>query len=348
MDRLRALEIFKAVVSHGSFVKGAEAMNLSNSVATHAVQSLEALLGVRLLQRTTRRIALTAVGQSVLDRATALLDSYAELETMSSLSACEVAGDIRLVAPVSYGMHQLGPALASFLALYPKVRVDLRMKEASACALDPSADLVLCVAHELPPSVIARKVTLAEVGIYASPVYLARAGTPEHPRDLLQHDCLTYEGTSRRGCWQFIDTGTQERLSLQAKGSLVSNHAEALISAAAHGAGVVLMPHFLVDRAIAKGALRRVLRQWETEPLGVYLAYTSRRNQPLCVRRLIDHLAQALAAPQEGPPRAPSSGDALMWSEVRARLRRERSQAAETLGRVGAVTESGNEQRLAA
>jgi CheY-like chemotaxis protein len=90
---------------------------------------------VRLLQRTTHRIALTAVGQSVLDRATALLDSYAELATMSSLSACEVAGDIRLVAPVSYGVHQLGCALAGFLGLYPKVRVDLRMKEAMVCAI---------------------------------------------------------------------------------------------------------------------------------------------------------------------------------------------------------------------
>jgi LysR family transcriptional regulator, regulator for bpeEF and oprC len=296
------------VAHQGSFVKGAEAMNLSNSVATYAVQELEALLGVRLLERTTRRIALTAVGRSVLDRATALLDTYAELATMSSLSAAEVAGDIRMVAPVSYGMQQLGPALAGFMELYPKVRVDLRMKDHTVSAADPSADLALCVARELAPTAIARKVNLARVGVYASPTYLARAGIPQHPRDLLQHDCLSYEGTNHGARWQLGDTLTGEQFSLPTKGALVSNHADALISAATHGAGFILMPRFLVDRALANGELRRVLQAWETEPLGVYLSYSSRRNQPLCVRKLIDHLAQALASPAQAGPCAVSNG----------------------------------------
>ncbi|HJV62069.1 MAG TPA: LysR family transcriptional regulator, partial [Albitalea sp.] len=178
MDRLKALEIFKTVVEKGSFAKAAEALDVSSSAATRAVQDLETNLGVRLLQRSSRRIALTAVGHEVLERCTELIEQYRAMEAMSSLSASEAAGSVRLVAPASYGARLLGPALASFRELYPKVTIDLRMSDDGIDLIDDEADLALCVGRDLRLSLIARRVGVARLGLYASSAYLARRGAP--------------------------------------------------------------------------------------------------------------------------------------------------------------------------
>jgi DNA-binding transcriptional LysR family regulator len=296
MDRLKALEIFAAVTRQGSFVKGAEAMDLSTSVTTRAVQELENLLGVRLLVRTTRRLALTPVGQSVLARADALLNDYAELASMSSLSACEPSGDIRFVVPASYGMRQLGPVLAEFMTRYPKIRLDLRVSEAGHTAPDPLDDLTLCIASELPPSAIARKLGDARVAMYASPKCLARMGLPLHPRSMRAGECLRHVDSSQAARWQLSHCRTEERHALPPAGVFVSNHTGALLSAAVHGAGVVLVPSRFVERQLASGELVPLLPEWEGPKLGVYLVYASRSKQPLCVRKLIEHLVARLPA----------------------------------------------------
>src|SRR5882762_9234894 len=128
MDRLKALGMFKAVVDKGGFARAAAELDVSCAVVSRTVQELELLLGVQLLQRTTRRITLTAVGQQVLTRAADLLDAYNELAALSSLSASEPSGIVRLAAPASYARRYLGHALAAFMARHPKVRVDLRMR----------------------------------------------------------------------------------------------------------------------------------------------------------------------------------------------------------------------------
>lgn len=296
MDRLKALEIFAAVTRQGSFVRGAEAMDLSTSVTTRAVQELENLLGVRLLVRTTRRLALTPVGQSVLARADALLTDYADLASMSSLSACEPSGDIRFVVPASYGMRQLGPVLAEFMTRYPKVRLDLRVSETGHAAPDPLDDITLCIASELPPAAIARKLGDAKVAMYAAPRCLARMGLPLHPRSLRAGECLRQIDPGQATRWQLAHSQTEERHSLAPAGLFVSNHAGALLGAAVLGAGVVLVPSRFVERQLASGELVPVLPEWEGPKLGVYLVYASRSKQPLCLRKLIEHLVSNLTA----------------------------------------------------
>jgi LysR family transcriptional regulator for bpeEF and oprC len=310
MDRLKALEIFKSVVDKGSFVKGAEALDVSCSVATRAVQDLESALGVRLLQRTTRSIALTAVGHEVLRRSTELLDQYRDIETMSSLSVSEAAGTVRLVAPASYGRQMLGPALASFRVMHPKVLVDLRMTDDCADVVDDEADLALCVGRDPRQSLIARRVGMARLGLYAAPSYLARRGTPRHPSELQSHDCLTCEGMRQGTSWEFHHASTRQQQAVTVRGVLSSNSVEALTSAAIHGAGIALLPDLLVGDFVQHARLQPVLQAWQAEPLGVYLAYSSRQHQPLRVRKLIDHLLEAIAAigdavapPPPAPPR---------------------------------------------
>jgi len=297
MDRLKALEIFKSVVDKGSFVKAAEALDISSSVATRAVQDLESALGVRLLQRTTRRITLTAVGHEVLRRSAELLQQYRDIEAMSSLSVSEAAGTVRLVAPVSYGRQMLGPALASFRVMYPKVSVDLRMTDDCADAADDEADLALCVGRGPRLSLIARRIGAAPLGLYAAPSYLARRGAPRHPSDLHEHDCLTCDGIRPGQSWEFRHAATQELHAAPVRGVLSSNSIETVTSAAMHGAGVALLPELLAHDGVEQARLQPVLPGWQAEPLSIYLAYSSRQHQPLRVRKLIEHLLEAVAAP---------------------------------------------------
>lgn len=295
MDRLKAFEIFKAVVDNGSFVKGAEAMNLSNSVTTRAVQDLETLLGVRLLHRTTRRLTLTAVGESVLKHAVGVLDSYDELAAISSMSSSAPAGNIRISVPAIFGICRLGPVLADFVALYPRVKLELRTMDDDLDLIEDQIDLALTVGRKLPQSLIVRKISVVKLGLYAAPSYLTHHSQPENPCDLRQHDCLVHSSVGRSAEWQFKNATSGEITSILPQGSLRSNNAEMLVSAAIHGTGIVLLPDSFVEQAVCFGSLQRLLPTWQIEPLVVHLAYASRRNQPLCVRRLVDHLAHSLS-----------------------------------------------------
>jgi LysR family transcriptional regulator for bpeEF and oprC len=294
MDRLRALEIFKAVVDNGSFIRGAESLNLSSAAITRAVQDLEQLLGVRLLQRTTRRIALTTIGEDVFERAQGLLASFDELAAVSSLSAREAMGALRILAPTAYGVRKLGPALATFAASNPKVRLDLRTTDDDIDLVEDKVDLAVFMGTRPALSQIARRIGVEAVGLFAAPEYLARRGVPLHPMDLRGHDGLSYAGSGDRGAWRFsqADAGAVE--CQPPRPVMSSNNAETLVAAATHGTGLVRLPSLLVQREVAVGSLVTVLEGWQIDPLEVQLVYSSRRYQPLAVRMLIDHLVAAL------------------------------------------------------
>jgi DNA-binding transcriptional LysR family regulator len=311
MDRLKALEIFKAIAEQGSFVKGADSLNLSKCHVSRAVQDLEALLGAKLLQRSTRRLSLTSMGQTVLAHAKTLLASYDALTAMSNRDASEVAGSIRLVAPASYCVRRLGASLAAFVAEHPQVRVDLRLANDAIDVIEQRAELALCAAGTVPATLIARRVSSTPMGLYASPFYLARRGTPEHPSELPNHDCLVYAQDDAAGAmdWTFAHVHTGERRTLSAQGALNCNNPYALVEAAVHGAGLARLPHFVAEAAVQRGELMTVLPHWRSAPLDMLLAYASRSFQPLRVRKLIEHLAVTLDEPVAAaspPPRRAS------------------------------------------
>lgn len=294
MDRLNALSIFKAVVDNGSFVGAANSLDISCPVVTRTVQDLEALLGVRLLHRTTRSIALTAVGRDVLDRVAGLLQSYDELESIGRLSAREPSGAIRLSAPALFGRHYLGPALASFRQRFPRVLVGIDLRDGSSDALADGVDLALCLEADLRPNQIARPLAQVMVGVYAAPAYLERRGEPELPAELAEHDCLT-PGTGRSSSiWSFTHESGGERRGVTVRVALQANHAEVLADAALHGAGIVMLPAFMAEEAVALGRLQRLLPQWRVDPMSIHIIYGSRKNQPVAVRRLIEHLVDVL------------------------------------------------------
>jgi DNA-binding transcriptional LysR family regulator len=290
MDRLSALATFKSVVENGSFARAATVLDVSCAKVTRSVQDLELLLGVQLLKRTTRRMSLTSVGQQVLSRAADLLDSYDALAALSSLSANEPSGTVRLAAPATLSRRYLGPALADFTSRNPKVRVDIVTREGPIDVIADEVDMMLCLRSDLRASLVARRIGGTEVGLFASPRYLATRGDVEHPLDLLTHNCLTTCGAG----WTFRQRGSAQALDVPVKGTMRSSHADVLVGAAVHGAGVVLLPVFMVEDAVAHGSIQRLLPHWSSEPIALFLAYHSRLNQPLAVRKLIDHLVRVL------------------------------------------------------
>lgn len=296
MDRLKTLEIFKAVAEKGSFVKGAEGLGISCSVATRAVQDLEESLGARLLQRSSRRVALTPVGQDVLQRASALLEQYRDMEAVSSLTAHEPRGTVRVVAPASYGGPLLGSALAGFRAAHPTISVELRTTDDDADLAEDDADVALCVGREMRLSTIARWTGAATLRLYAAPSYLARRGLPTHPSELRSHDCLTWNGSRQGAGWKLRHLASGVAYLASIEGALQSNSVAAVAGAALHGTGVALLPDVLAADWVRQRRLEPVLLAWQPQPLDVYLAYSSRKHQPLRVRKLVDHLLDAMSA----------------------------------------------------
>lgn len=300
MDRLKALEIFKTVADKRSFVKAAEALNLSNPVVSRSVRELEAVLGVRLMQRTTRRVALTAEGLDVLERARRLLDSYAELTAASSQSASDMAGAIRLTAPSYFGVLPLAPVLSGFMAEHPRVQVELLLTDEPLDLVAQSIDLAVRVADELPGSLIARRAGEVRFGVYGAPHYLRSRGLPRQPSDLAQHVCLVHGVRGRSRAWRFSHPVTQQAIEIDVPATLQASDTHALLAAARHGSGLALLPAALAEPALQQGELQQVLGAWGPAPVGVHLAYCSRR-QPLRVRRLMERFAEAFDAP---PPAA--------------------------------------------
>lgn len=303
MDRLKALEIFAAVAERSSFTRAAAALDLSTPVVTRAVQELEQSLGLRLLQRSTRRVALTREGQDTLARARGVIGAYTALMHSSQQHAAEVAGEIRFSAPASFGAARLAPLLAGFMAQHPQVRIDLVLDDAGAAMEDGGLDLALRIALSLPEHLVARRIGAVAMGVYAAPSYLRERGLPRHPDELASHDCVAHSGASACQAWQFSHPVTGERTQPVLRQSLRANHVEALMAAALLGQGLAVLPRVLAEPAVARGELQPVLAAWDCPAPGIFLVYRERQHQPLRVRKLIDHLAQAFEDDAAAPLR---------------------------------------------
>ena len=156
-------------------------------------------------------------------------------------------------APVSFGARRLGPVLASFTSKYPKVKIDLQLTDAELDLVAAGIDLAVRVSRDLPESLVARRIGDADLGLFGSPRYLAENASPEHPSELERHECLTHSGAAMIGQWTFRHRSTGKRLDHMPAGGLSSNNGDALLAAAEHGMGLVLLPTYLAEGAVARG-----------------------------------------------------------------------------------------------
>ncbi|EPC02515.1 hypothetical protein L861_09225 [Litchfieldella anticariensis FP35 = DSM 16096] len=288
MDRLQAMQIFRAVVEAGSFAGGARKLGLSNAMVSKQVARLEEQLGVRLMVRTTRRLQLTAEGERYLQGAGRLLDELQELEAGLGEQRGEIRGRLRLSAPLDFGVRELIPALQAFEQAHPAVALDVVLEDRRVDLLAEDFDLVVRIGDLEDSSLIVRQLMSMPMYVYASPEYLERYGVPHHPYDLTQHRCLHYSLQRNGPSWVLMVDGKPERIRYQPV--LTCNNGRALTEAAARGMGLVQKPAFLGEPEVVSGRLVRVLEDYSPSPMGVYLLYAERELMPARQRALIDAL----------------------------------------------------------
>jgi DNA-binding transcriptional LysR family regulator len=288
MDTLEGMRTFAAVVNEGSFSKAAERLERSPQLVSKYVAQLEARLGVRLLNRSTRKLSITEAGQAYLDRCQLIVAAVDDLEDAVSNMSEAVRGVLRINAPMTFGMHHLTPAIAAFQDTHPDLRVDLALDDRVIDIVSEGFDLAIRIADLDESSLVARRLAPIRLTVCASPAYLERCGHPEKPQDLADHDCLGYTYSSARDHWRFeSEDGVEE---VQINGRFRANNGDALRTAALAGHGLVLQPTFIVGDDLRAGRLVRVMPDYGVAPLSVYAVYAHRQFLSNKVRAFVDYL----------------------------------------------------------
>lgn len=308
MDRFNGMAVFVEVVEARSFAAAARRLGMSPAMVSTHIQTLEARLGVRLLNRTTRRVSVTEVGQEYYERCHRILADMEEAERAAGDSNTEPRGLLRVSASVSCGMRYLAPAIADYLAIHPGVSVELNVDDRYVDLVDQRFDLAIRIGHLSNSSLIARKLGSVATVLCASPGYLNTKGIPRAPRDLVAHNCLVYTHASRQNVWHFLDRNGAEEV-VRVSGQFLSNNGDALLGHALKDAGVLLAPEFIVERDLRGGGLVQLLPEYTMRRTPVNAVYPHGRYVSAKTRTFIDFVAARFGeADHRRPHAADNSG----------------------------------------
>jgi DNA-binding transcriptional LysR family regulator len=291
MDKFQAMQTFVGVIDAGSFVGAAHALDLSKPAVSRHVGELEARLGVRLLQRTTRKLSLTDEGEVFYARCKELLAQVDEVEAEVTLRSGQALGQLKLSVPVTFGEMHLAPLWPTFMARHPKVTLDVSLSDRTVDLVDEGFDAAVRIARLPSSSLVSRRLASTRMVLCASPTYLARHGTPEHPDELARHAVLAYTLLSMGEHWEF--TGPDGPLTARVHAGFRSNSGDTCRKAALQHMGIILQPAFLIGEDLRTGALLEVLPQYRSVELGIYVLYPTRKHVAPKLRRLIDFLVDA-------------------------------------------------------
>lgn len=295
MSKIQEMSSFVAVVDAGSFVGAAQATGVSKAAVSRHVGELEKRLGVRLLQRTTRRLSLTEEGRLFFERAKELLESIDEAESQLTSRSGEASGLLRVNAPLTFGALHLAPLWAPFADAHPKVSLDITLSDRIVDVVEEGYDLAIRITSIADSTLITRKLASTRMVLCASPVYLERHGTPAHPRDLARHAVISYTYWSTRDEWHFTRPGGDASVRIHSR--IHTNNGDTCRRAALAHHGIILQPDFIVGQDLRRGDLVEIMPGWRSVEVGIHAVYPSRKHLPLKTRRLIDFLADALRAP---------------------------------------------------
>lgn len=293
MSQLEDMQMFACVMEQGSFTAAAERLGLSKQLVSRRVAALEDRLGVRLLNRSTRKLSATALGQAYLERVQRILQEVAEAEQLVGTLRSTPRGALRLSAPVSFGIQHLSPLLPGFLLRYPEVVIELDLSDRTVDLLADGFDMAVRIGELADSSLIASPLMQLDMVTCASPTYLATRGAPQTPAELSGHDCVLY-GHSAAVEWPFRVGGRQQRVAV--KGRYRVNNGELVRDAAIAGLGIARLPTFIVEDALARGQLVAVLEAFQLPSNTAWAVYPQHRQASLLVRLLIDYLREALSA----------------------------------------------------
>lgn len=294
MDRLTGMAVFAKVAETKSFTAAAQALELSKSAVSKQVARLEDRLGARLINRTTRRLSLTAAGSAFYERCARVVAEAEEAELAVTRLQAEPRGILKVNAPMSFGVLHLSSAVPDFLGAYPELTVDLTLNDRFVDLVEEGFDVAVRIARLTDSGLIARRLAPSRRIVCASPEYFAQNGVPEAPQDLLGHNCLLYTYTQPGDEWRYGD-GRDQR-SIKVAGNLRANNGELLRAAALAGRGIAMLPTFMVGDDVRAGRLLHVLPQFDDDTASVYAVYPHARHLSTKVRVFVDFLASRLGA----------------------------------------------------
>ena len=296
MNKFQEMQAFVAVVDNASFVRAADALNTSKAAISRQVGDMEQRLGVRLLNRTTRKLSLTDDGQMFYLRCNDLLNGLKEAESLLIIRSGEPSGHLRISAPVTFGISYLAPLWGNFLQEYPKVTMEVSLSDRTIDLVEDGFDLAIRISRAPHPTFIARKLASTKMVFCASPTYLKRHGIPEYPKDLVEHNVISYSYWTSKDDWEFTDKAGKVEV-VKTRPRFHANSGDTCVAAALQDQGIVMQPDFLVYKSLQDGSLIQILENYVPVELGIYAVYTSRRQLPLKLRYLIDFLVASFEKP---------------------------------------------------
>jgi DNA-binding transcriptional LysR family regulator len=296
MDRFENARVFVTVVEAGGFTRAAERLGLSRAAASKHVLQLEERLGARLLNRTTRRVSVTAAGRTFYEQGRRILAEFDEAERSAGALHNTPSGELRVVAPTNFGLAEIGTAVADFISAYPRLRINLTMSDRLTDPIEGGYDIAISV--DMPRSassnLVARKLNTSRRILCAAADYLRERDAPRSPADLLNHQCLSYSYVSPPDEWHLA--GTDGEHVVKVSGPIVTSHRHVLRSAAVRGLGIAYGPIDFFRDDIAAGRLVQVLPDFELPRATIYAVYPATRRLSAKVKAFNDFMARYFAA----------------------------------------------------
>jgi len=296
MDRLTCMAVFEAAVRMGSIAAAARAFDMTPSRASKHLAALETELGVALLRRSTRQLALTPEGDRYLDRCRQILGAVREADDEARAQTGAISGTLRVTAPVTFGALHLGPVVAGFLAQYPGVSLQVQLDDRYRDMRSDAVDVALRIGKLANSTLVARRLGACRMVLCASPGFLAKHGPLLKPADLAGLPMLAFSEAVSPADWTVRDaSGTSHRIA--GKTRLAADNVQMLSAAAVAGAGVVFGPSFILGPAMQRGELVQVLPGYPAESLDISIVYATRAHLPSTVRAFVDYLVEQLREP---------------------------------------------------
>jgi len=288
MNNLTGMMVFAQVVQSGSFSKAAEALGMSKSSVSKKVTYLEDRLGVRLLNRTTRKLSLTEVGHVFYERCERIMSEAEEAELAITRLQDEARGLLKISAPVSFGVKHLGKPLAAFASQYEELSVDVHLNDRFVDIVEEGFDLAIRIGRLPDSSLIAKKVGSSRLIVCAAPSFWEKNEKPTHPSQLEHMNCLIYTLSRNAGNWPYMENGKMQNVRID--GNVKANNGDIIRDMAVSGAGIAVSPAFIVGPELAQGRLEKVLEDYEVEPINIYAVYPHNRHLSAKVRLFVDFL----------------------------------------------------------
>ena len=294
MDRFDAMTAFVRVVDTGSFTKAAQTLHMSRTTVTQLVQQLEARLRLKLLNRTTRKVNVTADGAAYYERIVEVLAALEEVETRLPGAAALPSGHLRVDVPSPLASMLLVPALPQFHALYPDIVLDMGASDRMVDVIGENVDCVIRGGAIKDQSLMARRIGDLQLGVYAAPAYLQRVGTPLHPSELdhAQHRVVRFRW--ERGSLPHVMRQGGETVSIEGQYVLSIDDGNAYLAAGVAGLGVLCLPDYMAGRHVDNGELLPLFPAWTIAPMPLYLAYPPNRHVSKKLRVFIDWVVQLM------------------------------------------------------